>query len=95
MSDHEQRQQLRDHLMNNDDVEEALLDVRSVLPDLHGRREITVSQHKLRYGLRREILAALAEEANDLLERPITDRMVERCLKEYRATVARLPKSDV
>ena len=57
MSDHQQRQQLRDHLMNNDDVEEALLDVRSVLPDLHGSRKITVSPHKLRYGLRREILA--------------------------------------
>lgn len=92
--DHLQRQHLRDYLMKNDDVEDATLDVRDAVSALYGSSKIVISTAKLRYGLRREILAALAKDASELLGRPITGRMVERCLEEFRA-FARLPQPNV
>jgi hypothetical protein len=90
LPDHLLRQQLRDSLMNNDDVEEAKLDTRDAVGELYSSDKIEISDHQLRYGLRRQVFATVAKEKSKDLRRTITPRMVKQCLEEYRALDARL-----
>jgi hypothetical protein len=82
----EQRQR---RLRHDDAIKETVLDVRDNISDLYGRRKIDISTPGLRYGLRRQVIAALAKETST------TPRFVERCLEECRAAVSRVFKSDV
>jgi hypothetical protein len=77
------------------DDDDTVLDVRDAVAALYGSNKIEISIAKLRYGLRRQIVATVAKEKSKELRRSITPRLAERCLEEYRAISSRLPKPDV